>query len=331
MVHRRGTLHARALAVGLLAVAAPASAGDNDIVMARLGKIQVDGSGTPTGVVGQNLEFRSLVSELGVVLAPRLLTPSDTVGFAGFQFSADLGYTSISNGASYWRVLESSPSADAASHGAHTLPTIGIFARKGLWPLVPSIEVGAGMVHLLDSHLFSAQGYAKFALHEGYHDLPLPSFAVRGAVSRLMGQKELDLTIGSVDVSVSKHVGVGGTWSLDPFAGWNLLFMVPRSEVIDATPGVDPLMPGNENDSNMNFVFKDQLDITRQKLFFGTKLQYYIFQLTLEADLALKGSSVDDRAGTDTKCMLDSSTSSCDSVDQAKAQTTYTMSLGFDF
>ncbi len=334
MVHRRGTFHARALAVGLTAVsamAAPAAAGDNDIVLARLAKVETGDGGVATSVVGQNLEFRSLVSELGVVLAPRLLTPSDTIGFAGFQFSADVGYTSISHDATYWRVLQSSAGPTDASHGNQVMPTVGMFARKGLWPVVPSVEVGAGLVHLLDSHLFAAQGYAKLGLHEGYHDLPLPSFAVRGAVSRLMGQHELDLTIGSVDASISKHVGVGGTWSIDPFAGWNLLWMVPRSEVIDATPGVDPLMPGNENDSNLNFVFKDQTDIIRQKVFFGAKLQYYVFQLTLEADLALKGSSVDDRSGTDAACMLDSSTSSCDSTDQAKSQTTYAMSLGFDF
>ena len=43
MVHRRGTFHARALAVGLTAVsalAAPAAAGDNDIVLARLAKVE---------------------------------------------------------------------------------------------------------------------------------------------------------------------------------------------------------------------------------------------------------------------------------------------------
>ena len=56
----------------------PASAGDNDLVLGRLGTVIDDGT-TPR-TVGQNLEFRSLVSELGVALAPRLSTPADTLG-----------------------------------------------------------------------------------------------------------------------------------------------------------------------------------------------------------------------------------------------------------
>ena len=332
----RGTLDARrliAIVLGLTAAAAavPAHAGQNDIDLARLGKVTTDAMGTPTGVVGQNLEFRSLVSELGVVLAPQLLTPSDTLGFGGFQFTADLGYTSISNGASYWRVLQSSTSATAASHGASMMPTIGVFARKGMWLPLPSFEVGAGVVHLMDSHMYAAQGYAKFGLHEGYHDLPLPSLAVRGAASRLMGQHELDLTVASIDVSVSKHFGVGGTWSIDPFGGWDALIMVPRSQVIDATPGIDPLQMGNQDDTKLNFVFHDQVNIFRQKVFVGAKLQYYVFQLTLEADVALKGSSVDNVRGTDAMCTLDSTTTNCDSTDMAAQQTTYLMSLGLDF
>jgi hypothetical protein len=292
--------------------------------------VRTTGAGMPNTVVGQNLEFRALVSELGVVLAPRLATPADTLGFGGFQFTADVAYTSISNGESYWRALQPATGGDAASHSG-VIPTIGVFARKGLWFPVPSIEVGAGMVHVGSSHMYAAQGYAKLAVHEGYDGLPLPSFAVRGAASRLMGQRELDLTIASLDLSASKHVGIGGTWSVDPYAGWNLLWMIPRSQVIDETPNVDPLQMGNADDSNLNFVFRDQTNIVRQRVFVGAKLQYYVFQLSLEADFALAGSSVDDRAGVDTACTLDSNTTNCDSKDLAKLQKTYLASLGFDF
>jgi hypothetical protein len=306
----------------LVASAGTAAAGDNDLVLSRLGKIKTDGTGTPIAVVGQNLEYRSLVSELGVVMAPRLLSPADTNGFGGFQFNADLGYTSVSSDASWWRARDG---VDG------TLQTLGLFARKGMWFPVPSVEVGAGMVHLMDSGLWSAQTYAKIGIHEGYHDLPVPSVAVRGGVSRLMGSKDIDLTVASVDVSMSKQFGIGGTWGLEPYGGWNLLLIVPRSEVLDATPNVDPLDPGNEMDSNLDFVFKDQMDIVRQRFFVGAKMQYYVFDLTLEAAFALKGSSVDDRSGTDVACMADSDVSSCDATDQAAAQSTFTAALGLDF
>ena len=190
-----------------------------------------------------------------------------------------------------------------------------MFARKGFWFPVPSFEIGAGAIHLVDSNTWTGQVYAKLGLHEGYHQLPLPSLAVTGGVSRMMTQHELDLTVASLDVTLSKHVGIAGTWRLDPYVGWNLLMIIPRSEVIDPTPNIDPLKAGNEGDSDLNFVFRDQDNIYRQRILVGAKFQYYIFQLTLEAQFALAGKSVDDRAGTSDACMPNSTTTNCDAKD----------------
>jgi hypothetical protein len=319
-----------ALGLGLVvAMAAPAAAGENDVVLGRLVVITDDGGTGMPRAVGQNLELRSLVSELGVALAPRLVAPADTLGFGGFQFSADIGWTSISNDARWWRALRSSTAADPTSQ-TKMLPTVGLFTRKGLWFPAPSIELGAGAVHLFDSKMWTAQGYMKLAVQEGYHSLPVPSVALRAGVSRLIGQKELDLTILSFDGSISKHVGIGSTWGWDPYGGYGLLLMVPRSEVIDPTPDIDPLDDANPTDRGLNFVFKDQQDILRHRFFIGSKLQYYVFQVTLEATFALAGSSVDNRSG-DMECTFDSTTTSCDSTDQAASQRTFTISTGFDF
>jgi hypothetical protein len=314
---------------GLALGASPAHAGENDLVLSRLGNI-VEQDGAPVDVVGQNVDFRSLTSELGVVLAPRLLAPSDTLGFGGFQFAADVGWTSISSDASFWRAREAGEPTMTGSHGSEMMPTVGVFARKGMWFPVPSIEVGAGMVHLLDSRYWTPQAYVKLAVVEGYHGLPIPSLAVRGAASRLMGSHELDLTVASFDLSASKHVGIGGTWSIDPYAGWNLLVIVPRSEVIDATPGIDPLATGHTADSKLDFVFRDQDDVVRNRFFVGAKLQYDVFALTLEGNFALAGSSVDDRPG-DMACTSGSATEQCDATDRAAAQRTLTASVGLDF
>jgi hypothetical protein len=110
-----------------------------------------------------------------------------------------------------------------------------------------------------------------------------------------------------------------------------VLMIVPRSEVIDTTPNVDPLTPGNQADAMNNFVFKDQATIYRNRLLFGAKLQYYTFQLTLEATFALKGTSMDQRAGVSDACMPSSTTASCNATDDAAAQRTLAMSAGFDF
>lgn len=324
----------RTALVVVTALLAPAAAraDDNDIVLSRLAT-RFDEGGT-TRFVPQNADLRSLTSELGVVLAPHLLTPADTLGFGGFQFTVDYATTTINADAPYWRALEGSPDPTGAggmAHGGGSMSTIGFFARKGMWFPVPAFEVGAGAVHLQGSSLWTGQLYAKLALHEGYHQLPLPSLAVRGAVSRLMSQKELDLTVASIDVIASKHIGIGGTWALHPYGGWNALLIVPRSEVIDPTPDVDPLVMGNEADSQLNFVFLEQDRIFRNRFVLGTKLQYYVFQLTVEASFALAGKSVDDRVGVSDRCVAASDTVNCDAKDAAGSQRTLSMSLGVDF
>ncbi len=298
----------RLAVVLLLALAAPAAADPNDLVLSRLGQPVFDNTGKQIGFMGDNLAFRELSSQLGVVLAPHLLTPADSIGFSGFQFSVDYAATSIDNTAAYWRATE------GAAPGM--MRTVGFFVRKGMWFPVPSIEFGGGAIHLVDSRMWAGNIYTKFSLHEGYHDLPLPSLAVRGAVSRVMTQEQLDLTVASIDVAISKHFGIGGTWRLDPFVGGNVLLIIPRSEVIDSTPQVDQLQMGNEADSFNSFVFHDPSTIVRQRVFFGAKLQYYVFQLTLEASIALKGSSTDDTLMV---------------ADDAAAQRTLSMSAGFDF
>lgn len=314
----------------VLATATPAAADVNDIVLSRLATPQGDGT-----FVAQNADLRSLSSQLGVVLAPRLSTPADTLGFGGFQLTVDYATTTIDPNAAYWRAREGSPDptgAGGTAHGPSSLNTIGLFARKGLWFPVPAFEVGAGAIHLVDSQIWTGQLYAKIALHEGYHRWwYLPSFAVRGGVSRMMQQRELDLTVASIDATASMHFGVGGTWRFDPYLGWNALLIVPRSEVIDPTPNIDPLLPGNATDNTLNFVFKEQDNIVRQRFVFGAKFQYYIFQMTIEASFAAAGSSLDDRGGVVDQCMPNSTTTNCDAKDAAKSQRTLSVSAGLDF
>jgi hypothetical protein len=279
-------------------------AGDNDIVLSRLG----DMSGG--GVVGNATDFRSLTSELGVVLAPRLLSPADTLGFGGFQFTADVGFTSIDPNGNYWRARESSSTPmGGGTHGGNIMPTVSVFARKGMWFPVPSFEIGGGLMQLLGSRIMTGQIYAKLALHEGYHDLPLPSLALRGSASRMMGESDLDLTVASVDVSAGKEIGVGGTFNLTPYGGYNLLIIVPRSELIDKTPHI-------ADDPAQSFVFADQDDILRHRVFAGARVRYSIFAFTLEGQFILAGASEDTGTGA---------------VDGSSGQITITSSFGVDF
>jgi len=71
--------------------------------------------------------------------------------------------------------------------------------------------------------------------------------------------------------------------------------------------------------------------IYRHRLLVGAKLQYYVVQLTVEAQLALAGTSVDGRADRATPCQPSSTTTHCAAKDTAGAQTTLSVSAGFNF
>lgn len=310
-----------------LLFSAPAHAGDNDLVLSRLGTT-IDVGGGVMDVIGNSSDFRAAVSELGVVLAPRLMSSADSLGFGGFQFSVDMGFTTINSGENYWRLREGSNDPTGTGNGDHgsgVMRTMGIFMRKGMWLPLPSFEFGAGAVHLADSRMWAGQVYAKFSLHEGYHGWPIPSLSIRGSGSRMMGSQHLDLTVASIDASMSKSFGIAGTLNVEPFIGGNLLIIIPRSEVIDGTPHIP-------DDNRLNFVFRNQADILRNRIFTGFKLQYYIFALIFEADFALPGRSVDDHPNSEEDCAdVGAMTTVCDSLDRAGTQETYTISLALDF
>jgi hypothetical protein len=136
--------------------------------------------------------------------------------------------------------------------------------------------------------------------------------------------------VASFDASLSKSVGLGGTWTLDPYAGYNLLVTVVRSEVVDPTPNVGPDDPTMPNDRALNFVFKDQDPILRHRVFLGAKAKLGALVVTVEGQLALAGSSVDDRADAQVACEPGSMTDLCDSTDIAQSQHSLTVSAGFE-
>jgi hypothetical protein len=303
--------------------------------------IQRDGMGHVTGVnidADAQSRFRSLMSELGVVIAPRLQTTADTLGYAGFQFSAELGVTKISGGKPFWNGVSGvDPLNPGAARPGSYLTTVGGFVRKGLWLPLPAFEFGAGAVNVVGSRMYALQGYAKMALQEGFHNWPLPSLAVRGSASQLLGTEQVDLAVYGVDVLLSKAFSVAGTARLEPFVGWNILFIDARSGVIDATPSCDayavrqaspgmaaaspycsPAQNGTWDDLNANFTFPQQDVITRQRWYGGLKLKLSVLFLVGEYDIFPAGTSHDDMQSPGAR-------------DASGRQQSFSLSAGFDF
>src|SRR5450432_1994106 len=272
----------------------------------------IDETGKPGAVTvpgeGQ-ARFRSLMSELGVVIAPRLQTPADTLGYAGFQFSAELGVTKINNSRPYWNGVQSvDPGNPSSGRPSSYLTTVGGFVRKGMWFPLPAFEFGAGAVNIVGSRMYAVQAYAKIALQEGFHGWWLPSFAVRGSASQLLGTDQVDLNVYGVDVLISKAFGLAGTSRLEPYLGWNVLFIDAQSGVIDATPACDSYevrqatdpakavnshcaasQNGTWNDTFANFTFPQQSIITRYRWSGGFKLKLSVLFLVGEYDFVQAG------------------------------------------
>ena len=180
----------------------------------------------------------------------------------------------------------------------------------------------------MQSDIVAVAAYAKFALHEGFHDWPLPSIAVRGSGMRVMGSGQIDLTIVQADVSISKSFGIAGSVTLVPYLGAAALWIIARGQVLDITPDVDAYKQGPGSlDLNNNAVFPTQPDILRWRFFGGMRLNYSILVLT--ADLVVTACG---ELGTDSanRC-YDKTKGMTDPHDGASTQYTFSGSAGFLF
>ena len=299
-----------------MAVPSEARAGRYDIDLTPLGTINDDGTITP-----DNAGFRSLSSEVGVLMAPRPVDPADSLGLSGYSISADVGINTLSGDESFWRdTTRGNPN--------NVAPTLQIMGRKGLWP---GVELGAGATHLFDSRMWALSGYGKIALHEGFHKLPIPSIAIRGMFSRLLGAKDLDITTVSAGVSVSHVFGIGSTFNITPYVGYQALLVFARAGIIDATPerdefeeGAQPCANGEPDCSVLGeFVFNRQDVIVRHRPYIGMRFVFSVLRVGIEAMFVPPGASSSDVSlvGGGTETVSDGS----------GFQQQYTISLGLDF
>jgi hypothetical protein len=267
-------MRALVVVLGVIALMPNAArADDNDLTLERIIGPPAKGAMYNDPTLAEQTMYRSLMSELSLVMAPTVLTPADSLGYSGFQLSLESSFTQITSGADYWQ--------KGVEHvSGNFLPTLTVMARKGLWLPLPGFELGAGATKLFGSGMYAVQAYAKFALHEGFHDWALPSFALRGAVSHLLGASEVDLTTVAIDATLSKSFGLAGTATLDPYLGAGTLLSFVHSQVIDTTPDVDAAK--NNIDLNFNTTFPDPDMIVRWRIYAGFRLLYAFLALTGE-------------------------------------------------
>lgn len=280
-----------------LGYAEPAHAGKYDVNLGRLTTVE-NGEIRP-----RYSDFRSLSSELGTLVAPRPMDPADSLGLAGFAFSADVTLNTLAGNRAYWRDATDGRAGKVA-------PSLQLMGRKGLYP---GIELGAGATHLFDSRMWSMGGYVKLALHEGFHHLPIPSIALRGSFARLLGAKDFALTTAAVAITVSHVFGVGKTVSLTPYLGYESLFIVSRSSVLTTTSS-----GGLGMASISEFAFDQAGAILRHRPHLGLRMMFSVMRLGFEAMIVPGGGRDGEVDGQDIP-------------DRSSFQQQYTLSVGLDF
>ena len=258
-----------------------ARADDDDLTLETLiGHPALPGS-APTITVATRSRYASLVSQLGVALAPRLVQPADSLGWSGFALDFDASATQIDRGSDYWQ------SGVARARGAY-LAVVGATVRKGLWLGAPQLEVSFGGHHLSHSRMYTVELGAKLALHEGFHGWRVPSIAARLAVAQLLGSAELGLTILDAGLVVSKRFAIAGTLQLDPYVGADVLVLFARSRVIDTTPDVDAYQQQpNPVDESASVSLPGPGPLPRVRVQAGLRFRLSLFAITVQAAYAL--------------------------------------------
>ena len=175
--------------------------------------------------------------------------------------------------------------------------------------------------------MLSWQGYAKVALHEGFHDWPAPSVAVRAAVGYLTGTDQITATTSTVDILISKGFGLFKTVRLEPFGGFSWVRIKAKSGVIDFTPSCDShALQTNTNpdstcvagDAFASAAFPVQDAISRYRFLGGAKLKFGILAILAEYAYYPAGRSRDGRETNG-------------AMDQSGGQSAFTLSTGLHF
>jgi hypothetical protein len=337
---------ASALGVGLAAalVLAPgeASANPMDLAPERLTKTWCDPSTDPncgaldgTHATPDNAAWAKLVSQYAMAMAPMAMHPARTTGYGGFDFSLWGTITKVDGGADWLHKGTEGPISGGKFPSNNQSPDgvlqlYGVSGRKGL-PYGFELEGSVG--YMANTEMVVLGGGIRWALLEGFRTGALgylPDLSIGGYVNTMTGSPKVRITVPSLDVQVSKPFTFANQVVFQPYIGWQLLWILADSAVVDGTPGFDAYAkckgrpasqaemngtnPGNTTggydgggnctatttaeqlDVNNNMVFRN-IRYRRQRLMLGTAWRYEYVHFVLHGafDLVSPESGGDDR------------------------------------
>lgn len=190
-----------------------------DLQLAQLGNPQ-EGANSYTSRADGN--FRSFVRQFAAAISSVNLSPPETLGHSGYSVTAEVSVVDFGNDVKL--------PTSGNFNGPLLIPSVHF--RKGL-PL--SLELGARAAWIEQSRMGTGTLELKWAINEGF--TYLPDVGVKGSVTRLINGRDLDLTVGGLDVGIGKQFAIGGMMTVTPYAGWNLLFVGASSGPVDFKSG----------------------------------------------------------------------------------------------
>lgn len=217
------------------------------------GEALVGADGQVVGCAADNDAFKRLVNQYGMALSPAAMYPAKTTGYAGFEFGVEGVITSANSQADYLRLGtrgSSDPMTGEPASENDAVPSVfqvySLRVRKGF---VYGLEVGLSLGFLTSSSIFTGGLDLRWALLEGFRTEPLkyiPEFALMGSVRTITGSPQLDLSVMSFGGVLSKELTVSPSAVLTPWLGYQYLWLLGDSQLIDFTPGTNSLDLCNE-------------------------------------------------------------------------------------
>lgn len=303
------TFRSRAVLLGVLLCAAPASAQDMNIALSRL-RLQngIDGVDCATAAGRPQFcrdddAYRSVMTEFAGSMIPPVLVPGGTRGVRGIYVGFETWITGIDSEEDYWHRAVEGDGGGADTTRSRFVDSVLVWGRFNVRKGLPfGFELGTNIAYLANTSYWSLGAEIRWSIFEGFRDGVgwIPDLAVRGAVQTLIGDGEFNVTVPSFDIILSEPFVIANSVEVNPFVVGQVAFPFVDSELVDLTPetgafgpcdpdprtpgapdgptGSPPYCRGDGSELNENVVFPS-LRSTRWRLGAGMQIRYEWFTL----------------------------------------------------
>jgi hypothetical protein len=255
-VRIRGCLATVVFTSIFVATGAPARAAPMDPALERLVTSSSSACRTQDGAIlnpGPNyntcqpdsVAFKRLINQYGFAFAPTAMHSARTTGFGGLHLSLEAAYTSIDSSKDYWKKGTEGTNDSVSGQNASPVGTLQLYSVKMRKSFGFGLEATGSVGVMPKTSLWSYGADIRMSILEGFRrGIPgfIPDVAVGGGVRTITGTPELQLTVSSLDVQISKPIAIESAVVITPWVGYQMLWIFGDSNVIDFTPKTDPFV-----------------------------------------------------------------------------------------